>query len=195
MRCNHPIVVRGVILPCGKCMPCRINRREEWTTRIVHETDYSSTSCFVTLTYSPDNVPIYEDPDGECFLVPSKSDIQEFIHRLRNKAGDGIRFYIGSERGPTTNRPHYHGIIWNLPQEFISKEFLESVWRKGFVTVSEVNRTRAAYVAKYHVEREDYRGRPFPDFALMSRRPGIGHRFIEDNHDSIGGSGTFLPCR
>ena len=188
MRCNHPIVVRGVIFPCGHCMPCRINRREEWTTRIVHECEYASSSCFVTLTYSPLHAPIYEDPDGNLSYVPSKSDVQEFIHKLRKKAGNGVRYYIGSERGPTTNRPHYHGIIWNLPQECMAKDFLESVWSKGFVTVSEVTRQRAAYVAKYHVEREDFRGKPFPDFSLMSRRPGIGNRFIMDNIESIGGN-------
>lgn len=189
MRCNNPRFFNGCIVPCGHCMPCRINRREEWTTRICNETDFSSSACFITLTYRPEDMPtVCDDECGEPIFVPSKYDIQCFLKRLRKKYGAGIRFYIGSERGPSTNRPHYHGIIWNLPPDAIDNSIIEKIWGKGFVRVSEFTPERAAYVAKYYVEREDYKKDSVPDFSLMSRRPGIGARYVESNRESIGGN-------
>lgn len=195
MQCNSPRVIhpRGVdiIVPCGHCIACRINRREEWTTRIVHETAFSSSALFVTLTYNEESVPWY-DYDCVPVQVCNRKDIQDFIHRIR-KTFEGlesppkIRYFIGSERGPTTHRPHYHGIIWNLPEGFNNQSFIERCWKLGFVTVGEFNERRARYVAKYYVGREDNRGLPLPmcDFSLMSRRPGIGRQFVDRNSERI----------
>lgn len=195
MQCNNPKILRprgvDLILPCGKCIACRINRREEWTTRIMHETAFSESAVFVTLTYDEQSVP-WIDLDGVPVRVASKDDIQSFVHKIR-KTFEGlpdppkIRYFIGSERGPTTDRPHYHGIIWNLPEGFRNEYFLSRCWHRGFVTVSEFNIRRARYVAKYYVGRENSKSLPPPmlDFSLMSRRPGIGRQFVERNKERI----------
>lgn len=57
---------------------------------------------------------------GVQFAVVCKKDIQNFIKRLRKKIDNlnipenekKIRYYIASEYGPSTKRPHYHGIIF-----------------------------------------------------------------------------------
>lgn len=54
------------------------------------------------------------------FAVVCKKDIQNFLKRLRKKIDKlnlsdndkKIRYYISSEYGPVTKRPHYHGIIF-----------------------------------------------------------------------------------
>jgi hypothetical protein len=105
-------------------------------------------------------------------------------------------------------RPHYHACIFNyLPKDkvpleeithrpstltkgefdlFYSRE-LERIWGKGFVTVGDVSFKSAGYVARYTAKKirgrkdkveEHYQGLE-PEFALMSRRPGIGRPWFD----------------
>lgn len=67
-------------------------------------------------------LPPIQGEDGSLqYGVCCKRDIQNFMKRLRklidndlniNEDGKKIRYYIASEYGPTTLRPHYHGIIF-----------------------------------------------------------------------------------
>lgn len=184
MKCLNPhVLVRGenkYYFACRKCIACRINAREEWATRLVHEAQFSTSACFVTLTYRDDVLPFDPDTGEPC---PSKRDCQLFLKRLRkDNPGSTIRYYLGSEKGPTTQRPHYHAIIYNLPLERCDWQYIEPIWSLGTVTVSEFTRERAEYVAKYYVERKDYEG-SVPNFSLMSRRPGLGAAFVAYNRD------------
>ena len=72
------------------------------------------------------------------FGVVCKKDIQNFLKRLRwriskipniTKDESKIRYYISSEYGPTTLRPHYHGIIF-----FDSKKILDKI--KSLIVMS-----------------------------------------------------------
>jgi hypothetical protein len=36
---------------CGRCYPCLVNKRSDWTFRMFQETKYSESSLFLTLTY------------------------------------------------------------------------------------------------------------------------------------------------
>lgn len=191
MRCTHPRVLHigkpiayPTIIPCGHCIACRINKREEWCTRICHETSFASSACFITLTYDEEHVPWYEDENGDMYREPCKKDIDDFIKRLRYRFGKGIRFFIGSEHGPTTERPHYHGFLWNLPEDALNWRVIEPIWKNGSVTVGEFSKARANYAAKYYVEREEFEGK-LRDFTLMSRRPGIGRQYAEHNADFL----------
>lgn len=71
----------------------------------------------------------YENPYR--FGVVCKKDIQNFLKRLRwrisqlpyiSKDESKIRYYISSEYGPSTFRPHYHGILF-----FDSKKLLDKI--------------------------------------------------------------------
>lgn len=119
--------------------------------------------------------------------------------------------YGDSEEG--TKRPHYHSILWGLPLADLTDERrsqsgfpiwksprLESCWGKGFVDVARADRASMSYCAGYvHKKRggklaeEAYRRvhpvtgevlQVAPEFALMSRRPGIGFRWAEEFKDS-----------
>jgi hypothetical protein len=61
-------------------------------------------------------------------------------------------------------------------------ETLEKIWGKGFCTIGEVTYDSAGYVARYirkkvlgdiNIQADHYNGK-HPEFALMSRMPGIG---------------------
>lgn len=201
-----PHETSSIPLPCGKCLACRINRRREWTQRLLHESYFSDTCYFITLTYSDENLPF----DKEGLVSVSKKDIQKFIQDLRNEyRGVKIRYFIGSEYGSEefTNRPHYHGILYNVPDDILRpcddfqkgmqlttkkhkyisyvNRHLNDIWKKGFCTIGEMCRERASYCAKYFVDKKDSPEGHEPNFSLMSRRPGIGYEHAMAIKDKV----------
>lgn len=198
---------KGIYVPCGRCLACRINRRREWTQRLLHEAQSSSSAYFLTLTYDEDHVPFSLETGQD---VVCKVDVQKFFQDLRNacrKEDVSIRYFIGSEYG-ALGRPHYHAIIYNLPRRFVdepSKDWkpglplstksgkfqslinrkLNDIWKRGFVSIGEFCRQRAGYVAKYFVDKQDHPEGTEPNFNLMSRRPGIGREYADSISDKV----------
>lgn len=136
------------------------------------ETMTSSKSCFATLTYSDDRVPMDIDT-GHLILRPR--DVQLAFKRLRH--GGPFRFFLVGEYGDRTWRPHYHACFFGLNEA--DEERIYNAWGEGFVSVRPMDITRAKYIAHYttkkmtHEHDERLEGRP-PEFARMSRDPGIG---------------------
>lgn len=205
---TDPIYWRGgntVLLPCGKCIACRLDYAREWAIRCHHEASLHDKNCFITLTYNNENLPSDRSV--------SKRELQLFIKRLRKSIEPKrIRFYGCGEYGDDIGqRPHYHIIVFGYDFDdkethealqnrkkgkfqtgvehilYISKA-LDKIWRnsnnesKGFTTVGEVTLESAGYVARYSVKKiygemaeDHYQGRE-PEFALMSN--GIGKDWI-----------------
>ena len=161
---------------------------------MVHEASLHENNIFVTLTYNNENLP----QDRSLNLT----HFQHFMKRLRKQKGAGIRFYHCGEYSPIKLRPHYHAILFNLQFDdlvefaldgenitYTSQE-LEKIWGKGFCTVGDVNVSTARYVAGYIQKKitgersKDHYSRVnthsgeiwevLPEYATMSRRPGIG---------------------
>ena len=100
----------------------------------------------------------YQPAFGFCL----KSDIQKFIKRLRikiirtygNVSKSKIRYFIASEYGPVTFRPHYHGIIF-CDDERIARDLprlIRSCWTLCVPERCDVQYVSGAapqYVAKY----------------------------------------------
>lgn len=181
-----------VMVPCGKCIGCRIDKRSQWASRCVHESKLHTHNSFVTLTYDDEHIP----PGGT--LV--KEHLQLFMKRLREKIEPiKIRFYGCGEYGSKLSRPHYHLLIfgYDFPdkqlhavnrkqgqQLYTSKE-LQSLWQNGFSSIGLFDLASAKYVASYSMKKitnensdKHYQGKE-PEFALMSRRPGIGHDWLQ----------------
>lgn len=175
MLCRKPYAL-GYALPvgCGQCIPCRISRRRLWTDRQVLESLCHGDTIFVTLTYEDSHVPVNED--GAQVLDPN--DVRLFFGRLRKRVGYGVFRYFGcGEYGDQTWRPHYHFNLFGL--NMLHRKDIEAAWGRGFVYVAPFERGTAQYVAGYVVKKMtqegDWRldGRT-PEFARMSRNPGIG---------------------
>ena len=181
MKCYYPqkrdIKNRGTEFTiehrCGQCIACRITRREEWACRILLESKLHTESIFCTLTYDEEHYP----QDGSL----EKKEAQDFIKRLRfhynKKYGKKLRYFITGEYGDRTERAHYHAVIFGMTLEEAEK-CIEISWKKGYTKFSELNPTRARYVARYTTKkltsdksRSDGR---VNEFALQSRKPGIG---------------------
>ena len=180
MRCLTPLHIhrpgskrRGdyIDVPCGKCSACLQRHRAEWTTRLVCESVTSKSSLFVTLTYN----------DNSNTSNVSKVDVQLFLKRLRSYVQpEKLRYYLVSEYGSSTFRPHYHMLLFNFPVGvFDTQDVISKAWGKGFVSIGEVNPRSISYVCKYHIDRFNYPLGKSPTFAMMSTRPFLGSDYLK----------------
>lgn len=107
-------------IPCGHCLGCRTAQSREWSNRLLLESLYHDSAYFVTLTYCDAYTHVVDGLDistGESVPMKTlrKRDIQLFMKRLRKMfSQDKIRFYAAGEYGSSTQRPHYHLIVFGL---------------------------------------------------------------------------------
>lgn len=188
---EHP----QILVPCGKCESCIINNANEWRIRLEIENEHNESSYFVTLTYNDASLPIQtcSDSIGNSYIVPvvCKRDIQNFFKRLRKRfQGSKIRYFLVSEYGPLTLRPHYHFLLFGLPilysneikqKCFVTRQ-IEKVWSNGNVMVDSVTQGRISYVTKYMsctTDLPEYLPKPF---RLMSTRPALGSCYLDKSN-------------
>jgi hypothetical protein len=180
-------------------MGCRLSRSRQWAIRCVHEAQAHAENCFITLTYSDDNIP-----DDRSLRV---RDFQLFLKRLRRNTANRIRFYHCGEYGELYGRPHYHALIfghdfpdkllWNTSNNLplYRSATLEQLWTMGYSSIGEVTFQSAAYVARYLLKKitgdpaqEHYEyvnpetgevTQRKPEYTTMSRRPGIGRAWLD----------------
>ncbi|UDN67612.1 replication initiator protein [robinz microvirus RP_74] len=188
-------------IPCHNCMGCKLEHSRQWMVRMIHESKCWDQNSFLTLTYDDQNIPSSYGLDLR--------HLQLFFKRLRFSLPQKIRFYACGEYGDITGRPHYHAIVFNYdPNDKIKyssinnkihyiSQSLSNAWQLGFATISDVTPQSCAYVARYVTKKiktgDDfgadryYRLSPIdgqmhsvkPEFAVMSRMPGIGHTYTQ----------------
>lgn len=158
-------VRRELLLPCGRCIGCRVRRGQEWAMRCMHERQLHDVNSAVTLTYSPENLPA----DGNL----NYSDFQAFMKALRKKMARysgtvgvckllPIKFFMCGEYGELFSRPHYHACLFGVDfpdrkyfkrsdsgADLYTSELLSSLWTLGHSTVGDLTFDTAAYVAGY----------------------------------------------
>ncbi|UDN67718.1 replication initiator protein [robinz microvirus RP_102] len=191
------------MLPCGKCIGCRLEHARRWAIRCVHESKLHADNCFLTLTYNEASLP------QAGTLVPRHLQLfQKRLHnRLLDSRGRGFRFFSVGEYGDINRRPHYHCLIFGY--DFTDKvkygetsygiiytsKLLDEIWGFGECKIAELSYKTANYVTRYclkkvdgkkrlagHYEVYDANGEIFerhPEFARMSRRPGIGAGYFD----------------
>lgn len=169
-----------------------------------------------TMDFDSNSSTFYDKTTGECIDVSSdianayslvhnqifylrKRDIQLFMKRLRKRTSnllhdsytdEKIRYYIAGEYGPTTLRPHYHGLLffdsdvtaekigdmlhqsWSIKQEDGTRKML------GYLNWSFVENTASSYVASYvncfaHLPKI-LQCKSVRPFALFSKCPPLG---------------------
>lgn len=212
--------VEQFFVPCGQCMACRINRSREWADRCLLELQSHDFAEFVTLTYDDYHVPVswYADKcTGEAFpsLTLRYRDVQLFLKRLRKMTGQFIRYFGCSEYGDTTQRPHYHIILFGLRlddkvawqrnrlgevlyrsptlERAWSVKDIDGVYRPiGYVLTGAVNWNSCAYVARYVTKKKlgvdavEYETFNLePPRSMMSLKPAIGRQYYDLHKDEI----------
>lgn len=194
----HKALVEGssFSVPCGRCTGCMIDRAQSIAVRCLHEAQMHRENCFITLTYNDQNVPADFSVKLEHF--------QNFMKRLRKSLEPKkVRFFACGEYGEQTLRPHYHALIFNhqFPDlhfrrknkhndNLFTSEALSKLWPLGFHEIGHVTYKSAGYCARYclkkivgtkaddhYMRRSPVDGqfyRVAPEFAVGSRRPGLG---------------------
>lgn len=187
MKCPTPITIKNpsrlergyVHVPCGKCNICLKNRSLEWSVRLQVELKHAESAFFLTLTYSDECIP-RNVVNGNYTLL--KSDVQKFLKRLRNRNDSAgmelqLRYYLVGEYGDNTRRPHYHIIVFNLSPKLL--KYLEQIWTRGHVHIGNVETSSIMYVTNYILKLSETPDGSLEKFSLMSKRPAIGHQYLE----------------
>lgn len=160
-------------------------------------------------------VPEYYDEYNDV-VVPSKETYP-------------IRYFHCGEYGTQLDRPHHHAILFNfdfLDKEFFklsngnrlyTSESLTELWSFGYSFIGDVTFESCAYVARYCMKKVNSKGKYShylsdvdkdtgemimltPEYATMSRRPGIGSRWfynfkqdLEKDYVTLNGTKFKLP--
>lgn len=195
-------IERPLVLPCGQCVGCRLQRAQTWALRCVHESKMYDDNCFITLTYNDANLP----DDGSL----RHSDFQKFMKRFKERVRysgnkSRIRFYMCGEYGEKLGRPHYHACVFNydfpdkkykrvnaLGDKVYTSEFLDECWNMadpGICEIGSVTMQSAGYVARYIMKKitgDDavaHYGDLEPEYTEMSK--GIGKAWFEKNQRDV----------
>lgn len=228
--CLHPLVItyrerlnlnddikvyhpqkHSVLVTCGKCDECVKRYQNDWMIRNLMQFRETAFAVFFTLTYNERSVPINVDSDtGELYKTVCKRDLQLFLKRFREfrrKRGlsTNFKYFITSEYGPTTLRPHYHGLLHGI--KLVDFMEFSSAWRKqyGFTMQRQIVSTdlhnamnSARYTAKY-CAKGDFENplvelcKVEPTFHLISK--GLGKCYLNDRTKSYHLALDFRPKR
>lgn len=201
---RHP---KDILIPCRRCIGCRLDYSRRWADRLMLELDHSKTALFFTLTYDNEHATpaMFDDSFGDFWYTLVKKDLQDFNKRLRwHFRQKEIRFYSCGEYGSKTLRPHYHGIYFGLSfddfpdkqllalnkakQPIYTSNILRNIWKNGHVSIGNVSWQSCAYVARYNLKKLEHGDdlisasrNCIPEFSLMSRNPGISGYFYDDH--------------
>lgn len=184
---------------CGRCTGCRIQHSESWAIRCVHESKLYEKNSFITLTYANEHLP-------DDYSV-SKREWQLFMKRLREGTSHQFRFFACGEYGDLNYRPHYHALLFNYDvsdkvlyseergNKLYTSKTLSKFWPYGLATLGAVTYQSAAYCTRYVMKKmtgdkaDDHYWRinpltqqlvrQAPEFALMSRMPGLGSGWFD----------------
>jgi len=185
-------------LPCSKCIECRLEFARQWAIRCVHEAKMHENNCFITLTYSDENL---ESPKLQY------KDFQEFMKRLRYyNPHIKIGVFVTGEYGEDKKRPHWHAILFNYsPSDmeyhyttdngdkiYKSKE-LDKIWgkndpEKSPTNIGAVTMDSAGYCARYAAKKLVHGKDQEHDWHPISKRSSkhaIGKKFLESYWQDI----------
>lgn len=168
-------------VPCGKCDACQLQHARNWANRCLMEAYYSHDNWFLTLTFM----------DGFCPGKLDTKDVTAFIKRLRKALDvDGIRYFACGEYGEKSGRPHYHMILFDCKlddtklldasRKLFLSDTIAKCWPYGFHSLAPVTVQTINYVARYTSKKSTAK----KGFLQMSRRPGIGCRYLLDHPDA-----------
>lgn len=162
-------------VPCGKCLNCLKKRAQDWAFRLEQEEKQHSSCLFVTLTYDDEHLPITDT----FYPTLVKSDLQNFMKRLRKLHIHKLKYYAVGEYGTKFSRPHYHIILFGSNFEAIQSAWTLRNEPLGNVYIGDVTPASIRYVTNYiitySIPNHELNGR-IQQFSLMSK--GLGKSYI-----------------
>lgn len=132
-------------VPCGHCYECLLQKQQTWIVRNYFHYKYINSiggaAYFYTLTYNNENLLFGSDftsnlrPPVKLFN-PIK--VKLFLKRLNarlSRRGIDFSYYLVSELGGKTDRPHHHAIFYlsKYLNPFTFNKLVTECWNYGFV--------------------------------------------------------------
>ena len=168
-------IADGQMVPCRNCWQCRETRVNDLIGRCIAESQTSTATVAVTLTYAGDS------PSAAVLVYP---DFQKFIKRLRRK-GYPCRYIVAGEYGSKKGRAHWHAVLFfksdppPLPRFDTQADW--SFWTnsaegRGFVYLQEPDYHGFKYVLKYVLK--DQSAKVSTNVLSMSKKPPLGYDYF-----------------
>lgn len=208
MECYNKIVITkninlnkypgGILVDCGKCQNCAINRRTEKAIRFIHETESRGwDTYFLTFTYDDKN--IYKNEEGYYSLnikwvrkqrdkIYSKLYRKYIRSRKRKEFHKQYKYMIKGEYGENgTERPHYHIVL--MVGKYASKiiHLFIKYFQGGRYQVEKAESIRAIfYTAGYTAKKLEWKKgyeHAEAEFLIMSR--GLGKEWVLKNSEYL----------
>lgn len=183
------------LLPCGKCLACRMANCQQWTFRALCELDAHEVSAFITLTVDDSHMQSVFPSFCLCHRP-----FQLFMKRLRKEIAPlQVRYIMCGEYGTHTFRPHYHVIVFGWfptdAQPFhyrgsyvdFTSATIKRLWSDsdtgesyGFHTVALANEQTIRYLVGYVLKKVDLPSNmAVPPYLRVSTRPALGLDFYK----------------
>ena len=154
------------------------------------EMEASSSARFITLTYDDENLPrsfnglpTLKSRDFQHFMMRLRTHINTHIKNKKDRPK--IKYYACGEYGSHTERPHYHAIVFNLPDYMLdNSSVIQDIWSNGHISSYPVKPGAIFYVVKYMMKELRYSERDELDDrqeekSLMSK--GLGKSYVTKN--------------
>ena len=197
MRCKGTIQIKKrdrhgqrIVIPCGQCLPCRINKRDALVARCLMEQSISISGQFWTLTF--EDKALEKRPGlvrGDTASVRRVwNTFCKLLREYEDRRGNPIqpRFFGVCEYGTLWGRPHIHAMVWNqtrftdLAIKYVDGRPLPRIhieqWPHGHIDIQEINVKSSRYLCKYctKFEHDDDPSTPEP-VVLYPRKPALGY--------------------
>ncbi len=195
---------------CGQCIGCRMNNTLSWSARIMHQTKMEESSCFLTLTYDDDHLPQDQSLDVahvQKFIKALRKKTKPFKYFLAGEYGDDTfrPHYHLCIMGEDFESDREHYTNTKNGDSLYKSPKVDKTWGKGSHNlIGDLTQQSARYVASY--VNKKWRGptahlkynvlfiekdgtakihKLKPEFATMSRRPGLGSTWFEKYHTDV----------
>jgi len=149
--CKRPFRQGSEVYPCRKCIACLVNRKKDWTTRMICEaTQHPEGSSFVTLTYA----------DADAWQARHVSGAVEAFRQWCRRRRVPCRYTwvaeIQPKRAARTGQAvvHYHLLAWlpvGVPMPMWDRPTADgrpAFWPHG-MTERDLARSGVGYLMKY----------------------------------------------
>lgn len=202
---HPPLGTSDMAVPCGFCVGCLLERRQQWSLRAQHEASCWDHNCFLTLTYDDEHLDWKGSLNADhprLFLRYLRRNIAG-VQSAPDSDDKPIRYFGCGEYGTQRKRAHYHLLLFNvrLPdrerygESTYTSGLVSRLWKFGSHLVGDVTGASASYVAGYTLKKVQAIARDSAyrvvnydtgevaerdrEFTMCSNRPGIGQYWYE----------------
>lgn len=198
---------RHLQIKCGQCLGCRLERSRNWAIRCMHESQMHDTNSFLTLTYDEEHLPKNSSLDvrhWQLFAKRARKRVGPFRFLHCGEYGDENRrpHYHACVFGQDFSEDRSFWKTTPNGDHLFTSSTLEELWGMGYAVIGALTFDSAAYVAAYtmkkvngekseehyaNVDKDtgEYFGQLTPEYATMSRTPGIGASWFEKYVDEV----------